>query len=48
MKFYQNVKNSTDNFGVINKEFFGSEIPIEGVAGDQQAASFGQLCFEKE
>ena len=41
------VKNSTDNFGVINKEFFGSEIPIEGVAGDQQAASFGQLCFDK-
>ena len=42
-----NVKNSTDNFGLINKEFFGSEIPIEGVAGDQQAASFGQLCFDK-
>ena len=41
------VKNSTGNFGVINKELFGSEIPIEGVAGDQQAASFGQLCFEK-
>ena len=41
------VKNSTDNFGLINKEFFGSEIPIEGVAGDQQAASFGQLCFDK-
>ena len=41
------VKNSSDNFGVIHKEFFGHEIPIEGVAGDQQAASFGQLCFER-
>lgn len=27
--------------------FFGKEIPIAGVAGDQQAALFGQACFEK-
>lgn len=27
--------------------FFGHEIPIAGVAGDQQAALFGQACFEK-
>ncbi|MBR5485717.1 MAG: glycerol kinase GlpK [Oscillospiraceae bacterium] len=39
------VKNSSDNYGtaVIN----GVEIPITGVAGDQQAALFGQCCFEK-
>jgi glycerol kinase len=41
------VKNSMDEFGSINKDFFGYEIPIQGVAGDQQAAAFGQLCFEK-
>lgn len=27
--------------------FFGHEVPIAGVAGDQQAALFGQGCFEK-
>ncbi|GAA0336704.1 glycerol kinase GlpK [Oceanobacillus sp. FSL W7-1293] len=27
--------------------FFGEEIPIAGIAGDQQAALFGQACFEK-
>ena len=41
------VKNSMDDYGVISKDFFGSEIPINGVAGDQQAAAFGQLCIEK-
>jgi len=29
------------------KVFFGQEIPIAGVAGDQHAATFGQTCFEK-
>lgn len=41
------IKNSMDEFGSINKDLFGYEIPIHGVAGDQQAAAFGQLCFEK-
>lgn len=27
--------------------FFGQEVPISGVAGDQQAALFGQACFEE-
>jgi glycerol kinase len=27
--------------------FFGNEVPIAGAAGDQQAALFGQACFEK-
>lgn len=27
--------------------FFGYEVPIAGIAGDQQAALFGQACFEK-
>ena len=30
----------------VNPELFGGEAPIAGVAGDQQAALFGQACFE--
>jgi len=38
------VKPSAANFG--NWNLNGKEIPIAGVAGDQQAALFGQACFE--
>ena len=38
------VKNSADDFGITT--LFGGEIPITGVAGDQQAATVGQACFE--
>ena len=31
----------------VNYHFFGHEIPIAGMAGDQQAALFGQTCYEK-
>jgi glycerol kinase len=31
----------------IDYHFFGKEVPISGVAGDQQAALFGQACFEE-
>ena len=31
----------------IDYHFFGEEVPIAGAAGDQQAALFGQACFEK-
>lgn len=31
----------------VSYHFFGEEIPIAGIAGDQQAALFGQACFEK-
>lgn len=42
------VKESSGIFGYTMKEIFmGSEVPIAGVAGDQQAALFGQNCFEK-
>jgi glycerol kinase len=41
------IKNSSDDFGLINKSFFGVEIPISGVAGDQQSALYGQLAFEE-
>lgn len=38
---------SCGDFGCSRREIFGSEIQIGGVAGDQQAALFGQACFEK-
>jgi len=39
------VKNSADNFGMIKKSIIGKSIPINGVVGDQQAATIGQCCF---
>lgn len=39
------VKPSSSIFGHTHKEIFGREIPIAGVAGDQQAALFGQCGF---
>ena len=39
------VRNSMDNFGMTEPEFFDGSIPIYGVAGDQQAAAIGQACF---
>ena len=42
-----NVLSSSGIFGVTNPDvFFDIEIPIAGVAGDQQSALFGQCCFE--
>jgi glycerol kinase len=38
------VKPSAHDFG--KWKFGGKEVPIQGVAGDQQAALFGQACFE--
>ena len=41
------VKPSSYVYGLTDKSLFGIEIPISGAAGDQQAALFGQCCFEK-
>jgi len=41
------VKNSGDNFGHTSKKVIGEKISISAVLGDQQAAAFGQACFEK-
>ena len=41
------VYPSSYPYGKVKKEYLGSEILIAGIAGDQQAALFGQLCFEK-
>lgn len=40
------VKDSAANFGLTRPDLFGRAIPILGVAGDQQAATIGQACFE--
>lgn len=39
------LRDSSADFGSV--EFQGAEVPIAGVAGDQQAALFGQTCFSK-
>ena len=39
------VLDSSDFFGEVDKNIFGSTMPILGVAGDQQAATIGQACF---
>ncbi len=40
------VRPSSGDFGVAAAEWFGTAIPIRGVAGDQQAALYGQGCWE--
>lgn len=41
------IKPSVGIFGYTDPEWFGAEIPITGIAGDQSAALFGQACFEE-
>ena len=38
-------RNSSGDFGVAARDHFGTELPISGVAGDQQAALYGQGCW---
>ncbi len=40
------VKSSSEVYGETKTEYFGNAIKIAGIAGDQQAALFGQACFE--
>ncbi len=40
------VRPSSEVYGETDAEWFGQPIPITGDAGDQQAATFGQACFE--
>jgi glycerol kinase len=39
------VRDCADDFGRASAEHFGVELPILGIAGDQQAALMGQACF---
>ena len=39
------LAGSSETVGAADPSLFGAEIPIAGIAGDQQAALFGQACF---
>ena len=41
------VKQSSEIYGETTTTIFASKVPIAGIAGDQQAALFGQMCTEK-
>ena len=41
------VKSNSELFGYTDTLIFSSHIPITGVAGDQQASMFGQMCINK-
>ncbi|PBB07068.1 glycerol kinase GlpK [Salimicrobium humidisoli] len=42
------VKDSSEVYAnTVDYHFFGEEVPIAGMAGDQQAALFGQACFDE-
>jgi len=40
------VLDSSADFGVTSENLFGFNIPVQGIAGDQHAALFGQACFD--
>lgn len=40
------VKSSSEVYCTTSGDIFSAKIPIAGIAGDQQAALFGQLCYE--
>lgn len=40
------VRSSSEIYCETKKELFGANIPIAGIAGDQQSALFGQMCIE--
>ena len=41
------VVDSSSTSAYVDDKFFGVKIPISGIAGDQQAALFGQLCIDQ-
>ena len=47
MEILPEVRPSAGDFGKTVTSFFGKSLPITGVAGDQQAALFGQGCFSE-
>ena len=40
------VRSSSEVYGETDPTVFGTPVPLAGIAGDQQAALFGQACFE--
>ena len=47
MSILPEVRQSSEFYENTSAELLGAEIPISGIAGDQQAALFGQLCFQE-
>ena len=47
MSMLPEVQDSASHFGDCLADIFGLEVPIYGVAGDQQAATIGQACVKK-
>lgn len=47
MSMLPEVHDCASDFGTTDPSIFGREIPILGVAGDQQAATIGQACFSE-
>ncbi len=45
MALLPEVRDCAGEFGLTSADLFGREVPIRGVAGDQQAATLGQACF---
>jgi glycerol kinase len=41
------VYDNTANFGEVDASILGHAVPVTGIAGDQQAATVGQACFEQ-
>ena len=46
IRILPNVFDSSQKIGCTHSDILGKEIPICGIAGDQQAALFGQMCLE--
>lgn len=46
MNMLPEVLDCASEFGIAQSDILGAELPILGVAGDQQAATLGQACFE--
>jgi glycerol kinase len=46
MAMLPQVRDCAADFGTTQADLFGAAVPICGVAGDQQAATIGQACFE--
>ena len=46
LKMLPEVRSSSEIYGETDKSLFSHRIPISGIAGDQQAALFGQMCIK--
>lgn len=47
MSMLPTVMSSSEIYGYTSPDILGKSIPVSGIAGDQQAAMFGQVCFKE-